>query len=55
MSGNSSSTQPFLTDIQELRKRAKQHIDKGAVTENYEGSVHQTIEILQSVLATEIV
>jgi bacterioferritin len=56
MSGNSATqTQPFLTDVQELRRRAREHIDKGAVTQNYEGSVHQTIEILQNVLATEIV
>src|ERR1700722_11442942 len=55
MSGNSSATQPFVTDVQELRRRAREHIDKGAVTQNYEGSVHQTIEILQNVLATEIV
>jgi bacterioferritin len=54
MSGN-SATQPFLTDVQELRRRAREHIEKGAVTQNYEGSVHQTLEILQSVLATEIV
>jgi bacterioferritin len=55
MSGNSTASQPFLTDVQELRRRAREHIDKGAVTQNYEGSVHQTIEILQNVLATEIV
>jgi len=51
----SSAPQPFLSDIQELRRRARAHIDKGAVTQNYGGDVHQTIEILQSVLATEIV
>src|SRR6202166_1020153 len=54
MNGN-SKTEPFLTDVQELRRRAREHIEKGAVTQNYEGSVHQTLEILQSVLATEIV
>src|SRR5690242_15188664 len=46
---------PFLTDVEELRKRARQSIDKGAVTPNYQGNVQQTIDILQSVLATEIV
>jgi bacterioferritin len=55
MSGNSKSTQPFLSDVSELRRRARMHIEKGAVTENYQGDLHQTIEILQSVLATEIV
>jgi bacterioferritin len=52
---STNGTKPFLSDVQELRRRAKEHLDKGAVTENYEGDVHQTIEILQSVLATEIV
>jgi bacterioferritin len=47
--------QPFLTDVKELRRRARQHLDKGAVTDNYEGDVEKTIEILQTVLATEIV
>jgi bacterioferritin len=46
---------PFLTDVKELRRRARQHLDKGAVTDNYEGDAEKTIEILQSVLATEIV
>jgi len=50
-----SKPQPFLTDIEELRKMARQHIEKGAVTPSYEGDVKQAIDILQSVLATEIV
>jgi bacterioferritin len=47
--------QPFLTDVQELRARARTSIDKGAITPAYHGDVKQTIEILQAVLATEIV
>src|ERR1700744_4453480 len=46
---------PFLADVQELRARARKSIDQGAVTPAYHGDVKQTIEILQSVLATEIV
>ena len=46
---------PFLTDVGELRSRARASIQKGAVTPAYQGDVKQTIEILQSVLATEIV
>src|ERR1700729_2497343 len=49
------NSQPFLTDVQELRKRARANIDKGAITPAYQGDVQQTIDILQSVLATEIV
>ena len=47
--------QPFITDVEELRKRARKSIEKGAVTPAYKGDVAQTIEILQAVLATEIV
>jgi bacterioferritin len=46
---------PFLTDVQELRARARASLDKGAITPAYLGDVKQTIDILQSVLATEIV
>ena len=47
--------QPFLTDIQELRSRARSNMDMGAVTADMDGNVSRTIDILQSVLATEIV
>jgi bacterioferritin len=50
-----NSTKPFLTDVKELRRRARQHLETGNVTETYGGDVKQAIEILQSVLATEIV
>lgn len=46
---------PFLTDVRQLRARARASLKKGAVTPAYEGDVQQAIEILQSVLATEIV
>jgi len=49
------AAQPFLSDIKTLRAKARQHVDKGAVTESYGGDVGKTIEILQSVLATELV
>jgi bacterioferritin len=50
-----TSAQPFLSDIKTLRDRARKNIESGTVTFTYEGDVHQTIDILQSVLATEIV
>src|SRR5258707_14469156 len=46
---------PFISDVQELRRRARATIEKGAVTPNYEMELSRTIEILQAVLATEIV
>src|SRR6204780_628459 len=49
------NTQPFLTDVKTLRDRARKHLSEGGVTPSYEGDVHKTIEILQAVLATELV
>lgn len=55
MATRTSNGQPFLTDIKTLRDRARQQMDKGAVTPSYGGEVGKTIAILQNVLATEIV
>src|SRR5215510_12346258 len=46
---------PFLSDVKTLRDRARQHLSRGAVTSTYTGDVSKTIELLQGVLATEIV
>ncbi len=51
----SDTSMPFLTDVKTLRDRARQHLEEGAVTPTYLGDAQKTIEILQSVLATEIV
>jgi len=53
--GNGNKGQPFLTDVKTLRERARQNMADGAITPSYGGDVRQTIDILQSVLATEIV
>ncbi|THD35410.1 MAG: ferritin-like domain-containing protein [Sphingomonas sp.] len=45
----------FLTDVKTLRARAKQSLDDGPVMPSYKGSVDQTIELLQTVVATELV
>ena len=44
-----------MTDVKQLRAQARKNIERGALTPAYEGNVKQTIDILQSVLATEIV
>ena len=49
------SNQPFITDVKHLREKARASIDQGAITPAYQADVKQTIEILQAVLATEIV
>src|SRR2546423_13487334 len=49
------NSQPFLTDVNTLREQARKSIEKGAITHAYQADVQQTIDILQTVLATEIV
>ena len=46
---------PFVTDIQELRRRAIEHMEMGAVTGAYSADRETVIRILNEVLATEIV
>jgi bacterioferritin len=51
----SDTKTPFISDVKLLRDRARQHLGSGAVTATYAADVDQTVEILQQVLATEIV
>jgi bacterioferritin len=46
---------PFLTDIKTLRDRARQHIEKGAVTPGYNADRETVIKLLNEALATELV
>ncbi|HEX5035445.1 MAG TPA: ferritin-like domain-containing protein [bacterium] len=46
---------PFLTDVQTLRKRAREHIMQGAVTPGYKGDRETVIKLLNEALATEII
>ncbi len=46
---------PFLTDIKTLRERARQHIERGAITEGYSADRETVIKVLNEALATEIV
>ena len=45
----------FLSDIQELRRRARRHIEQGAVTEGYKADRGTVVQLLNEALATEIV
>jgi bacterioferritin len=45
----------FMQDVEQIRERARQKIEDGAVTEAYKGDVQHTIAILNEALATEIV
>jgi bacterioferritin len=50
-----ASQQPFLSDVQTLRQRARQHIEAGAVTQNYGLDANTVVKVLNEALATEIV
>ncbi len=45
----------FLSDVQEIRRRARLHIEKGAVTEAYGADLETAVKLLNEALATEIV
>lgn len=55
MDQKNTTSKPFLSDVKTLRERARKNIASGGVTFTYQGDVKKTVEILQSVLATEIV
>lgn len=50
-----TNTTPFLSDVKELRRRARENMMRGSVTSDYKGDVRQAVEILNQALATEIV
>ena len=50
-----AKTKGFLSDIQSIRKRAREHIQQGAVTSGYSADRKTVLNILNEALATEIV
>lgn len=46
---------PFLTDIKELRRRARTHMEEGAVTEGYRLNRETVLRLLNEAVATELV
>ena len=49
------SQKPFLTDVETLRKRAREHITEGAITAGYQADRETVVKLLNDALATEIV
>jgi bacterioferritin len=45
----------FLTDVTTLRERARQHIEKGPITDSYGADIERVIEVCNEALATELV
>jgi bacterioferritin len=52
---SAKNSNSFVTDITEIRRRARQHIEEGAVTESYKGDRKVVLRVLNEALATEIV
>jgi len=51
----SAKKKPFLSDIEGIRQRAREHISQGAVTAGYTADRKTVIKVLNEALATEIV
>jgi bacterioferritin len=45
----------FLTDVETLRKNARQHIEKGPITDSYGADLTRVIAVLNEALATELI
>src|SRR6185312_5423224 len=45
----------FVSDIDAIRRRAREQIEKGPVTSGYKGDVKRVCEVLNEALATELV
>lgn len=45
----------FLTDVEMLRARAREHMDRGSVTDAYGADLDRVIFVLNQALATELV
>ena len=50
-----STREAFLSDIKEIRRRARELLSEGAVTQNYGAKVDDAIALLNHAVATEIV
>lgn len=50
-----SKSRPFLSDITTIRRRAREHMERGAVTHSYTLDRETVLKLLNEALATEIV
>jgi bacterioferritin len=49
------SEKPFFTDVETIRKRAREHMAEGAVTAGYRADRETVLKLLNDALATELV
>jgi bacterioferritin len=45
----------FLTDVETLRRNAREHIEKGPITDAYAADLNRVLSVLNEALATELV
>jgi bacterioferritin len=50
-----AKTKPFVSDIENIRKRAREDIEKGAMTAGYNADRSTVVKLLNHALATELV
>jgi bacterioferritin len=50
-----ATTGEFLSDVETLRRRAREHIEQGPVTDSYGADRGRVVAVLNEVLATELV
>ncbi|MGN6653909.1 MAG: ferritin-like domain-containing protein [Rhodanobacter sp.] len=50
-----AKTKPFVSDLENIRQRARQDIDRGAMTDCYSADRETVIKLLNHALATELV
>jgi bacterioferritin len=53
--GTAQKTGVFLMDVKELRRRARVHMERGAVTDGYKADRNTVLALLNTSLATELV
>lgn len=50
-----NASKPFLSDVQELRRRARENMMRGPITSDYKGDISAAVDVLNQALATELV
>lgn len=55
MNHEKTAESPKLSDVQTLRQRAREHVEKGAVTPSYSATRATVLRLLDEALATELV
>lgn len=50
-----AQTKPFVSDIENIRQRARENIDNGAITTGYSADRETVVRLLNEALATELV